>query len=149
MTRPDRPAKPSTGGPRLARNSIFNLIGQGIPLLAALLAIPLLIQGLGTDRFGVLTLAWVVIGYCSLFDLGLGRALTQVVAEKLSEGQGTHAPPLMWTALALMFVLGLVGTLVVSLIAPWLVHSVLKIPGPLQVETLCSFYLLAAAIPIV
>jgi O-antigen/teichoic acid export membrane protein len=149
MTTLERPTKLLTGGSRLARNSIFNLIGQSIPLLAAFFAIPLLIHGLGTDRFGVLTLAWMVIGYFSLFDLGLGRALTQVVAEKLSEGDDTKAPPLVWTALAMMFVLGLVGTSVVSLISPWLVHSVLKIPGPLQVEMVHSFYLLAAAIPLV
>jgi len=83
----------------LARNSVFNLLGQGIPFLAALVAIPPLIRGLGTDRFGVLTLAWMVIGYFSLFDLGLGRALTQVVAERISAGRDTVAPPLVWAAL--------------------------------------------------
>lgn len=133
----------------LARNSVFNLFGQGVPFLAALVAIPPLIRGLGTDRFGVLTLAWMVIGYFSLFDLGLGRALTQVVSERVGAGRDTVAPPLVWAALALMFALALVGTLVTSLLAPWLVHSVLKIPALLQDETLHAFYMLAAAIPIV
>lgn len=134
---------------RLARNSIYNLLGQGVPFLAAVIAIPLLIKGLGTDRFGVLTIAWMVIGYFSLFDFGLSRALTQVVAERIGVSRDTVAPPLVWAALALMFVLGLVGMVVVGLIAPWLVLSVLKIPGPLQVETLHAFYMLAAAIPMV
>jgi O-antigen/teichoic acid export membrane protein len=138
-----------TRGSRLARNSVLNLLGQGVPFLAAVIAIPLLIRGLGTARFGVLTLAWIVIGYFSLFDFGLGRALTQVVAEGISADRDTVASPVVWAALALMLALGLVGTLVMSLTAPWLVHSVLKIPGPLQVETLNAFYLLAAAIPIV
>ena len=138
-----------TGGSRLAWNSVLNLIGQGIPFLAAFFAIPPLIRGLGTDRFGVLTLAWVVIGYFSLFDLGLGRALTQVVAAKMSEGHDTQAPPIVWPALGMMLGLGLLGTLVVCGVAPWLVHSVLRIPAPLQREALRSFYVLAAAIPIV
>jgi O-antigen/teichoic acid export membrane protein len=149
MTLPDGPRALLTGRSRLVRNSMLNLIGQGIPFLAAFFAIPLLIRGLGTDRFGVLTLAWMVIGYFSLFDLGLGRALTQVVAEKVSQGDHAQAPPIVWTALATMFALGIVGALAVSLISPWLVHSVLKIPGALQRETLHSFYVLAAAIPIV
>ena len=72
-----------TSGRTLARNTIWNMVGQGAPLLVALFAIPLLIKGMGTDRFGVLTLAWAVVGYFSLFDLGLGRALTKLVAEKL------------------------------------------------------------------
>jgi len=135
--------------PRLVRDSVLNLLGQGAPFLSALFAVPLLIRGLGTDRFGVLTLAWMVIGYFSLFDLGLGRALTQLVAEQLGEGGETHAPPLVWTALALMFALGLLGTVVTSLISPWMVYSVLKIPESLQRESVQSFFLLAAAIPIV
>lgn len=61
------------GGRRLARNVLWNLLGNGAPLLVALPAIPLLIEGLGTARFVVLTLAWMVVGYFSLFDLGLGR----------------------------------------------------------------------------
>jgi O-antigen/teichoic acid export membrane protein len=48
-----------------------------------------------------------------------------------------------------MLVLGLVGALVTSALSPWLVHRMLKIPQALQAETVQSFYLLAASIPIV
>lgn len=138
-----------TGGSLLARNAVLNLIGQGAPMLVALFAIPLLIHGLGVDRFGVLTLAWMVIGYFSLFDLGLGRALTQVISEKLGSEREEEIPALVWTGLALMVVLGVFGALVVFLLSPWLVHSILKVPLGLQAETLHAFYLLAASIPIV
>jgi O-antigen/teichoic acid export membrane protein len=140
--------RPAAGALRLARHSFFNLAGQGGPFLAALFAVPLLIRGLGTDRFGVLTLAWLVVGYFSLFDMGLSRALTQIVAEKLGENRPTQALSAAWTALGIMFGLGLVGTAVVGLLSPWLVHSVLRIPASLQSETLRSFVLLAAAIPV-
>jgi O-antigen/teichoic acid export membrane protein len=149
MKTADPTTKTLTGGTLLVRNSLFNIIGQGIPLLVALIAIPMLIHGLGTDRFGVLTLVWMVIGYFSLFDLGLGRALAQVVAEKLSTAEETQLPHIVWTALVMMFVLGLLGALVVSVISPWLVHSGLKIPDSLQAETLNAFYMLAAGVPIV
>jgi len=62
-----------TGGRRLARNVLWNLLGTGAPLLVAIVVIPVLIEGLGIERFGVLTIAWMVVGYFSLFDLGLGR----------------------------------------------------------------------------
>ncbi|MFH1974974.1 MAG: flippase [Pseudomonadota bacterium] len=138
-----------TSGSLLARNTLYNLIGQGAPMLVALFAIPLLINGLGTERFGILTLAWMVIGYFSLFDLGLGRALTKLVAEKLGAGQEQEIPSLVWTTLFLMILLGLLGTLVVSLLSPWLVRDALKIPEALQSETLHAFYLLALSIPVV
>jgi O-antigen/teichoic acid export membrane protein len=137
------------GGRRLARNVFWNLLGTGAPLLVAIIAIPMLIEGLGTARFGVLTLAWMVVGYFSLFDMGLGRALTKLVAEKLGKGQDDDIPALIWTAMSLMAALGVLGAVVVAALSPLLVGSVLKIPVELQPETLTAFYLLAASIPIV
>ena len=134
---------------RLALNVFWNLLGTGAPLLVAIIAIPILIDGLGVARFGVLTLAWMVVGYFSLFDFGLGRALTKLVAEKLGKGQNGEIPSLVWTAMSLMAALGFLGATVVALLSPWLVGGVLNIPTELQPETLKAFYLLAASIPIV
>jgi len=133
----------------LIRNTIWNFIGQLLPLFVAIFALPPLIRILGTERFGVLALAWVVIGYFSLFDLGLGRALTQIVARRLGTGQERDIPPFVWTALFLIFMLGLVGTLILGLSSAWLVHDALTICREFQLESLQVFYLLALAIPIV
>ena len=138
-----------TGGRHLARNVFWNLLGTGAPLLVAIVAIPILIDGLGTARFGVLTLAWMVVGYFSLFDFGLGRALTKLVAEKLGKCQFDEIPGLVWTAISSMIVLGVLGAAVIAMLSPWLVGSALKIPAELQHETLNSFFLLALSIPIV
>lgn len=138
-----------TSGRLLARNTIWNLIGGGGPMLVAIVCIPILIKGLGKDRFGVLALAWVIIGYAGFFDLGVGRALTQLVARKLGAGEDHEVPALVWTSLALMLVLGIVGGAAVALISPWLVHHALHIPAALQRETLYSFYLLGLSLPIV
>src|SRR5213080_1256170 len=104
-----------TSGRLLARNTIWNLVGSGAPMIVAVFCIPVLIRGLGTDRFGVLTLAWALIGYASLFDLGLGRALTQLVAKKLGAGEEREIPSVAWTSLLLMVVLGIVGAAAVFL----------------------------------
>jgi len=138
-----------TSGRLLARNTVWNLIGSGAPMLVAVFCIPILIRGLGKERFGVLTLAWALIGYASLFDLGLGRALTQLVAKKLGAGEDREDPTLVWTSLLLMLLLGIVGATVVGLLSPWLVHRALNVPGALQHETLQSFYLLGLSIPLV
>jgi len=136
-------------GRLLTRNTLLNFVGQASPLVTALFAIPWLVAGLGVNRFGVLTLGWIIIGYFSLFDLGLGRALTKLVADKLATGRGREIPPLAWTALFLMLLSGLVGTVVLGLLSLLLVRDVLKIPEMLQSETLHTFYLLAVAIPVV
>lgn len=133
----------------LTRNSLLNLLGQGLPPAAALVAIPFLLNGLGTDRFGILTLVWITIGYLGLFDLGLGRALTQVVAERVAENEGGAAPSVVWWVLGVMFALGSITGVGVVLGTPWMVRSVLNVPPDLLRETTHSFYLLSIAIPFV
>lgn len=141
--------KKLTSGRILARNTIYNFLGQSAPLLVSLVAFPLVIKGLGIDRFGILTIAWLVLDYFSLFDLGLGRAITQVVAEKLGTGQEKEVSALLWTASIVMLTMGLIGAVGLGLLSPWLVGTVLKIPEALQHEALTAFYLLSLSVPII
>ena len=135
-------------GKLLARNTTWNLFGQGVPLLAAFVTIPFLLKGLGTARFGILTLAWAFMGYFNLFDLGIGRALTKLVAEKIGSDKEREIPHLIWTALFLMLLLGLLGTVVAVVFSDWIVSDMLNIPDYLQSETLQAFYLIALSIPL-
>lgn len=138
-----------TSGRRLTINVLWSFLGNGTPILAAVVAIPLLIEGLGTERFGVLTIAWMVVGYFSLFDLGLGRALTKLVSESLGAGEPEKIPGVVWSAMSLMGLLGIVGAILIASLSPWLVDEILKIPQALKVETLPAFYVLAISIPVV
>jgi O-antigen/teichoic acid export membrane protein len=133
----------------LVKNTIWNLISQTIPLFIALLTIPMLIKGLGTERFGILTLAWTLIGYFTLFDFGISRALTQFLAEKLVSGDSKNVPSIVRTALYLMLLLGVAGGVIMFLVSPWLAHHVLKVQESMQQEMLISLYLLASAVPFI
>src|SRR5262245_60921163 len=75
------------GTRQIAINTLWNLAGVGLPTLFTLAAIPFIVYGLGTDRFGVLLLVWALIGYFGLVDLGIGRALAQTTAAQLGAGQ--------------------------------------------------------------
>jgi O-antigen/teichoic acid export membrane protein len=75
--------------------------------------------------------------------------LTKLVAEELGAGRAGEVPGLIWTAFALIGIVGAAGTAIIALISPWLVYSVLHIPGGLEAETLGGFYLMAASIPMV
>ena len=66
-----------------------------MPLLVAVIALPFIVRGLGTDRFGLLSLAWVILGYFTIFDLGLGRATTKYVAEALGKDEGDQIPEIV------------------------------------------------------
>jgi O-antigen/teichoic acid export membrane protein len=133
----------------LARNTLLNLIGQAVPLLVGIGTIPFIICGLGTERFGILSLAWVVLGYFSIFDLGLGRATTKYVAEALGKGEEDKVSRLVWTAVTVQAVLGLLGTTISIGITPLLVERVLSVPPELAGEIKTTFYLLALSISVV
>jgi O-antigen/teichoic acid export membrane protein len=133
----------------LARNSVLNLFGQAAPLLVAILTIPPLLRGFGTERFGVLVLVQAAIGYFSLFELGLGRALTQSVAQRLSNGSSHELPVVARTGLAMLLVLGIVAGVFVAALTPLLAGSVLNVPEALQSETAIAFWILSVALPFV
>lgn len=140
-------AGPSRG--TLVGNILYNFLGHGAPVAAALVSIPILIRALGTERFGVLTLAWAVVGYFSLLDIGLGRATTKFVAEYLASGRTRALRDLVWTAFVLLLGLGTVAGLLVAGLTPWLVGGFFKVASALGGETERAFYLLGGALPFV
>ena len=132
----------------LKRSLAWNAAGTVLPLAASILAVPFLIRGLGADRFGLLTIVWALVGYASLFDLGLGRALTLMVAERLGRLDDTDMNPLLWTALWLLLALGVLGALVLWLAAPVLVAAI-RTPQELAAEAVTAFRVLAFGLPMV
>lgn len=131
----------------LARGTLWNVLGQGAPLVVAIFAIPQLVHALGAEKFGVLVLVWMFIGYFSLFDLGIGRALTQLVSERLDSPEQPNIASLFWTAMLLMLMLGLAGAAILLLAAPAVVNSLLRIPEDFRDEAFRSLQVLALAIP--
>src|SRR5882757_2474610 len=129
-----------TSGRLLAKNAVWNLVGACAPVLVAVVCLPMLKKSLGTERLGIISLAWVVVGYFGFFDLGLSRALTKLVAEKLGEKRPQEIPALVWTSLYLMISIGLVVAMVTMIFVPWLVQKVLKVPAELDQETIRAFY---------
>jgi len=133
----------------LARNTLLNLLGQVLPGLVALAAIPFIIKGLGTEAFGVFSLALVVLGYFGLFDLGLGAATTKFVAEYLGRGDTRRIAGLVWISLGLQLVLGGTGGILLASGVSLLVGKVLNVPPALLAEARTTFLLLAASLPLV
>jgi len=104
---------------------------------------------MGKERFGLLTIIWMGVGYFSLFDMGLGRALTKLVAERLGNGEDDQLRPLIWTALWIIFGLGAIGSLILFFGAGPLIHHVLNVQKSLEQEAITAFRVLAIGIPFV
>jgi len=132
----------------LKSHSLWNIIGTGLPMLVGLVSIPILIKAIGVEAFGLLTLIWTLIGYFSLFDFGLGRALTQQIsrARDLNRDQLTQ---LAASGLFATLVLGIIGGLVLYFASRLMIFHFLNISNEIQADALMAMQLAALAIPLV
>lgn len=126
----------------------MNVCGQGLPLLASLAAVPVLLGGLGPERFGLYSFAWVVLGYASLFELGVGRATTRLVAEALATGRAGEVSRVVATAVTVQAAAGTAGGLCVAAGAPLLIRSIPGLPDDVAVEARWVFLAIALAVPV-
>ena len=137
------------GGNLRARNIMFNIIGQIIPIVVGLITIPFVIKGLGIEVFGILSIAWMLLGYFTIFDLGLGRATTKFISEELKNGVTENLRSLFWTSCCMNLLLGIIGGLIILGISSFLAESVFKIsPGLIQ-DAKTVFIILAVSCPVI
>ncbi|WP_051340081.1 oligosaccharide flippase family protein [Azospirillum halopraeferens] len=133
---------------RLLRNTGWNLLGEGLPLAAAVLSIPVLLAHIGQERFGALTLTWALLGYLAMLDFGLGRALTQRVAELMGSGRAADVAAEARLPLLALAGLGLAAGGVVWAASDWLAGEVVHVSGPLRAEVAGGLCIVAANVPL-
>ncbi len=133
----------------LFRNTLWNLLGEGLPMMAALLSIPWLISSIGIERFGALTLIWALLGYLGVLDLGLGRSLVQIVADRLGQGGGAaETVDVAGPAIAIMALLGTATGGILALGAGLLAEHFRLSNGGSSAEIRDSLLLVAVIVPI-
>lgn len=137
------------GGRRLVSGVVWNALGRGVPLLLALALTPVLVALMGTERWGLFTLALALVGIFGVFDLGLGMALTRAVSEAIGEGRGRDAPALVGATLIALLALASVMAGLAYAFMPVLIGRVLIVPPALEAEALAAFRVLAVAAPLV
>lgn len=131
----------------LRRNALWNLAGAGLPLAFGAALFPYLVRSIGVEAFGVLTLIWALIGYFSLFDLGVGRALTQQVAQKRAAGRVAEVPALVKTGLLFAGAMGALGGVVLAFAVEPLAARGLKVSPALHADVVQALLIAAAAVP--
>ena len=118
-------------------------------MVAALLSIPWLIAAVGMERFGALTLIWALLGYLGVLDLGLGRSLVQVVADRFGRtGSVEGAAGVAGPAIGIMALLGVLTGGAVALGAGFLADRFVLEAGTSSQEIRNSLFLVAAIVPI-
>ena len=130
----------------LKKNTIWNIAGSGVPLIAAAALIPFTLRRLGNESFGVVTLIWALIGYFSLFDMGIGRALTFEMSKLRLAQEPWKISSKLLAGLTLTAAAGLLGVFVMLTLAPFLAGSWLSISPGLQHDTKLAFQIAAVGV---
>lgn len=133
----------------LVKKVALNFSSTVLPLSIGLWAIPLLIELIGLERFGLLSIAWMIVGYFGLLDMGLGRALTQKIAAQIGCYETNYLRSLIVQSLIVILVVGVSGALLFAMLAEKLVYDVFTISHSLHMETIRAFYWLSLTIPFV
>src|SRR5580692_5907084 len=134
---------------RLARGSLWNVLGRVFSLVIAFVATPILLHHLGIERWGLFTLSLAVCGTFGILDLGVSAALTRALAERIGTSQERDAASLVLIAFIVLSISGFVGAAVGYSLVPLAVDHMLNVPPYLRDETILAFHVLAAAGPLI
>src|SRR3954451_6737285 len=128
------------------RNTAYNLLGTIVPFAVSLLTVPAYLHRVGEARFGILSIAWLLLGYFGLFDLGLGMATAQQIAARQKDGRSAQAR-IFWTALLTNLALGIAGGILAWPVANYYFGHSLKVDAALRAEIVAAIPWLMLAVP--
>jgi Membrane protein involved in the export of O-antigen and teichoic acid len=132
----------------LARNSLLNLLPTVVGVVVSLVTVPLYIANVGSDRYGAILIAWVLLGYFGQADFGLGRAVTQ----RLSSSPGAtplERASIVWSALAGAGLISALGAGVVFFAAKVFFTSYFEAGVSLKAEAIDAAWLFAICVPVI
>jgi O-antigen/teichoic acid export membrane protein len=128
---------------RIVKNVGSGLLAQAWTVVLGLIALPILVRGLGAERYGLLALSLALIGFAAVADLGVGRAASKFIAEDFERGELFRTQKFISTALTISVTMGVLGTAALLLLAPVLSEHVFEIRLETQHTATIAFALTA------
>ena len=130
----------------MVRNTLFNYLAIICVTLIRFIAMPILIHGLGQDRYGIYATVMSVVGYVGLLDLGIGISLTKFVAEYYAKRDFQRLNEMLSTSLLLYLGLGILGSAILVAFSSLFVQHVFDIPVSLWTEGRYVFWISALSL---
>jgi O-antigen/teichoic acid export membrane protein len=131
----------------LKRNFIVNLLSPTVRIAVAFVTIPIYLRHVGAERYGVISIAWVLLGMFGFLDLGLSRAVTNALA-KLRDAPQTQRSRVLLTTLSLNLGIGLIGGAVLYVFGGLMLKHFISVPPALIPEVSGSLPWIASLVPL-
>ncbi|HEX6124095.1 MAG TPA: oligosaccharide flippase family protein [Pyrinomonadaceae bacterium] len=114
----------------LATNSLFSVLAWIFPILLGFFSTPILVRYLGHEQYGLFA---IVLGFISYsFTFGIGKVAGKYVPEYRAAGQSEKVTQVVAATFWLSLTFGVLGSLLLALLAPVIVESLLLIPQESQ-----------------
>ncbi len=147
IAKPERSARPLSGV--IFRNTVYNVTTQVLLIVITVVALKIVVAGMSEERFGLLSLIWLFIGYFTLLDFGVSRAITKFLAEAVARDDEERSASVFWTSMLLSAGFGtLLGALLYAF-SPLVVHNLLHVSPELEEDALTAFHYAAICLPFV
>ena len=128
-------------------NSAINLVGYVIPMLVMLITIPLYLNAIGVERYGVLALVWLIIGYAMFMEIGLGKATATEIA-KIKLHAFKAKSEIFWTSIYVNLFLGAIAALLIGIIGGYLIENIFIMSDSIREEASSSLIWIVTAVPV-
>ena len=130
---------------RLEVNVVASTLSAMAVIASSLVAVPLILDAVGTRGFGVWALGVAIVVYASLADAGLGPAVQRFTAVAKGAGDAEAATRMLWTALLAYAVVGAIALVALLLLAAPLV-DLFDLPRGLRDDAETMFRTLGFAV---
>lgn len=129
----------------LIKHSSWNIVGMVIPTLIAIPVLGIMARKMGPEGFGLFTLLFSLVGYASIFDVGLSRAVTRFIAFNRNDKNVSNE--IIGTSSWCIVVFSILGTALLftlsSQITQWL-----NVTSTYYADTVISIKIIALSIPL-
>lgn len=131
----------------IRRNTLTNLVGSIVPMFVVLFTVPQYLRWLGEARYGVMALVWLMLGYFSFLEMGLGKATSNQIA-KAWNATPEERSEIFWSALGLNAVAGTVAAGFLWLAGDVVLRRFVPMDATFKHEVLSSLPWIAATFPL-
>lgn len=121
------------------RNGLANLMAGALPILVVIFTTPYVVNMLGSEHYGLLTLITAIIGYFAIIDLNFTAGSLKFVSQFHASGEASKRDQTLTAGFLLYLLIGVVGAALIYGLTDGLVIHVFAVPDSehaLAVDTL-------------
>ena len=130
---------------KIAKNSFFNIAGYVIPGILSIPILGYMARELGIEEFGLFTIILALVGYASIFDVGITRSVIREIA--IFKNNEEEVLKIISTSALLVLILGVAAGVLIIVFSS-IISELMKVSSYAVENFQYSLMLLSLSIPL-